>query len=558
MWRHKFLSQGHKTLFMRFVFKLIQPQLGKYLFATLINALSGIAATKVILHIRSGLSTGVGDTEEFLALFIAYALGAALLGFWGTYMITFLSQNTLHDMRINLSNKIMHSSYQQLELEEDKIIPIMTVEINKIGAAASKLADLFKNFAIVGFILGYLFFLSWEMAVVAMMFFSINFILTFVLLPYTLSSEENMKELRITLFRHLKEMVNGLKEFNFKKKLRQEYTKQLISPTIRKLDVMKLKMVMVLTSFAKLDNLIIMSAVTGGVIYLSGTDIVSPKEMVQFMILALFIIAPMNQIVRFLRSLNALRISISLIEDLGIELNSSEEIESKPIDTSPWVSFDPIINFQGVQHEYEQDDEHESFVLGPLDFGINEGETIFVVGGNGSGKTTLVKLLTGLYKPVQGQISYKHQQIDPEYLEAYQDGFSAVFSDGHLFRVLYHIDESVLESKGKEYLDLLEISDKVRIKNRQFSTIKLSYGQRKRLSLVMALMEDKDIYVFDEWAANQDPYFKTIFYDKILKQLKKEGKTVIVVSHDDGFFDRADRVLKLTDGQLSEIKVVNP
>lgn len=543
---------------MRFVFKLIQPQIGKYLFATLINALSGIAAALVIKHIHSGVRTGVGDTEGFITLFILYALGAALLGLWGTYMITLLSQNTLHDMRVNLSNKIMHSSYQQVELEEDKIIPIMTVEINKIGAAASKLADLFKNFAIVGFILGYLFFISWEMAVVAMMFFSINFILTFVLLPYTLSSEENMKELRITLFRHLKGMVNGLKELNFKKKLRQEYTKQLISPTIRKLDVLKLKMGMVLASFAKLDNLIIMSAVAGGVIYLSGTDMISPKELVEFMILALFMISPMNQIVRFLRSLNMLRISISLIEDLGIELNSADEIESKPIDVASWTSSDPIIKFQGVHHEYEQDEEHESFVLGPLDFSINQGETIFVVGGNGSGKTTLVKLLTGLYKPAQGEISYKHQQIAPEYLEAYQDGFSAVFSDGHLFRVLYHIDDSILESKGQEYLNLLEVSDKVRIENSRFSTIKLSYGQRKRLSLVMALMEDKGIYVFDEWAANQDPYFKEIFYDKILRQLKKDGKTIIVVSHDDGFFDRADRVLKLTDGQLSEVKVVKP
>ena len=545
---------------MRFVFKLIQPLLGKYLFATLINALSGIAAALVIKHIHAGVRTGLGDPQEFLVLFIVYALGAALLGLWGTYMITQLSQTTLHNLRVNLSDKIMHSSYQQVELEEDKIIPIMTVEINKIGAAATKLADLFKNFAIVGFILGYLFYLSWGMAVVAMMFFSINFILTFVLLPYTLSSEENMKELRITLFRHLKGMVNGLKELNFKKKLRQEYTKQLISPTIKKLDVLKLKMAMVLTSFAKLDNLIIMSAVTGGVIYLSGSDIISHKEMVEFMILALFIISPMNQIVRFLRSLNMLRMSISLIEDLGIELNSAEEIESKPIDATSWTSSDSIIEFHGVHHEYEQDQdqEHESFVLGPLNFSINQGETIFVVGGNGSGKTTLVKLLTGLYKPVQGQLSYKYQQISAEYLEAYQDSFSAVFSDGHLFRVLYHIDDAILESKGQEYLDLLEVSDKVRIENSQFSTIKLSYGQRKRLSLVMALMEDKDIYVFDEWAANQDPYFKTIFYDKILKQLKKDGKTVIVVSHDDGFFDCADRVLKLTDGQLAEIKVSRP
>lgn len=537
---------------MRFIFNLIRPQLRKYLFATLINALSGVGVFLVIKHIRSGFGKPIEDSGDFILTFGIYALGAAFLGLWGTYLITKLSQITLHDLRINLSRKIMHSAYQQVELEEDKIIPIMTIEINKIGLAASKLADLFKNFIIVTFILGYLFYLSWEMAVAAMMFFSTNFILTFVVLPHTRKGEENMKELRITLFRHLKGMVNGLKELNFKKKLREEYTKKLISPTIKTLDAIRIKMTMLLTSFAKLDNLIVMSAVAGGVIYLSGTDIISPKQLVEFMILALFLISPMNQIVRFLRSLNMIRISISLIEDLGIELNT-EEIVSKPVNTSSWNTSEPLIRFENVHHEYEKNEEHDPFSLGPLDFSLYQGETIFIIGGNGSGKTTLMKILLGLYKPVKGVVSYKTQKISPEYLEDYQDGFSAIFSDGHLFKVLYHIEDAVLKTKGSEYLELLEVGDKVRIENQKFSTIKLSYGQRKRLSLVMALMEGKEIYAFDEWAANQDPHFKAIFYDKILKELKRSGKTIIVISHDDSYFDRADRILKLTDGQLTEV-----
>jgi len=538
---------------MRFVFNLIRQQLRKYLFATLINALSGIAAARVIMTIHSGLRDSVDSTGDFLIEFGIYLIGSTILGLWGTYLMTSLSQNTLHDLRVNLSNKIMHSSYQQIELEEDKIIPIMTTEINKIGAAASKLADLFKNFAIVTFILVYLFYLSWEMAAIAMMLFSINFILTFVILPRTRKSEESLKELRITLFRHIKGMVNGLKELNFKKKLREEYTNRLISPTIRTINDISLKMRMLLSSFSKIDNFIIMSAVVVGVIYLSGTDLISPKQLFEFMILALFMLGPMNQIVRFLRSLNMLRMAISLIEDLGIELTSPDEIKNKPIDSTSWTSADPIIKFQNVYHEYEEEEEHETFILGPLDFSLYVGEIIFIIGGNGSGKTTLVKILTGLYKPMKGEILYKNHKISPEYLEAYQDAFAAIFSDAHLFRVLYHIDDPVLDTKGKEYIKLLELEDKVKIENKQFSTVKLSYGQRKRLALIVALMEDKEIYVFDEWAANQDPYFKAIFYNQILKELKRNGKTVIVVSHDDNYFDGADRILKLTDGQLSEI-----
>lgn len=548
---HKF--SGTLDTIVRFIFNLVKPELGKYLFATLINALSGILAALLIKHVHSGVRSDIYDSGDFLLTFFVYAVGSILLGLWGTYLLTRLSNDTLHDLRVNLSNKIMYSSYQQIELEEDKIIPIMTVEINRIGAAALKLADLLKSFVLVIVCLGYLIYLSWGIAIILMVLFSINFIMTFVIMPHTLKQEEHMKDQRIALFTHIKGMVNGLKELNFKKKLREEYTNQLISPTTKKLNKLKLKMVMFLSFFSKLDNFIIMSAVVIGTIYLNGTNIITPKQLLEFMILALFMIGPMNQIARFLRSLSSIKSSILLIEDLGIKLNAPAEIKSKLIDSTTWNSSDPIIQFQNVFHEYGQEEEHENFILGPLNFSLYSGKIVFVVGGNGSGKTTLMKILTGLYKPVKGKILYKNQQISAEYLEAYQDAYAAIFSDAHLFRILYHISSSVLETKGKQYIKLLEIADKVKIQDKHFSTIKLSYGQKKRLSLVMALLEDKEIYVFDEWAANQDPYFKAIFYDQILKELKQNGKTVIVISHDESYFSRADSILKFTDGQLSKM-----
>jgi putative ATP-binding cassette transporter len=83
-----------------------------------------------------------------------------------------------------------------------------------------------------------------------------------------------------------------------------------------------------------------------------------------------------------------------------------------------------------------------------------------------------------------------------------------------------------------------------------FSTTKLSQGQRKRLALLTSLIEARPIHIFDEWAADQDPHYKEIFYSKLLPGLKAQGKTIIVVTHDDRYFHKGDRVVKLEDGKI--------
>ena len=83
-----------------------------------------------------------------------------------------------------------------------------------------------------------------------------------------------------------------------------------------------------------------------------------------------------------------------------------------------------------------------------------------------------------------------------------------------------------------------------------FSTTRLSRGQRKRLALVTAYLEDRPIYLFDEWAADQDPLFRRVFYQRLLPELKRRGKTVVAVTHDDRYFDAADQLIKLEEGKV--------
>jgi putative ATP-binding cassette transporter len=188
-----------------------------------------------------------------------------------------------------------------------------------------------------------------------------------------------------------------------------------------------------------------------------------------------------------------------------------------------------------------------AFSIGPLNLKITRGETIFLVGGNGSGKTTLLKLLTGLYVPQRGAVKVDHDLIDRHNVQGYRELFATVFTQFHLFDRLYGL-EHIDEERVAELLDELQLTEKTRFENGRFTNLELSTGQRKRLALLICLLEDKDVLVFDEWAADQDPHFRQYFYEHVLKRLKAEGKTIIAATHDDRYWSCADRVIKMEYG----------
>jgi putative pyoverdin transport system ATP-binding/permease protein len=181
---------------------------------------------------------------------------------------------------------------------------------------------------------------------------------------------------------------------------------------------------------------------------------------------------------------------------------------------------------------------------------LHPGELVFLIGGNGSGKTTLALLLVGLYVPEQGYIRLNGELITDVNREAYRQQFTAVFAEPYLFESLLGYEDVDIEQRAREVLVQLQLEHKVRIEKGRFSTLDLSQGQRKRMVLLSAYLDNRPFCVFDEWAADQDPIFKKIFYTKLLPDLKRQGKTVIVITHDDRYFGLADYCIKLVDGQL--------
>lgn len=198
--------------------------------------------------------------------------------------------------------------------------------------------------------------------------------------------------------------------------------------------------------------------------------------------------------------------------------------------------------------------EDNNFSVGPINVTIKRGELLFLIGGNGSGKSTFAMLLTGLYQPVSGDIYLDGKRVTTENIEEYRKLFSAVFTDVSLF-------DKLLGPQGKEadpeliadWLAYLKMTDKLELENGKILNLKLSKGQRKRVALLLALAEEREIILLDEWAADQDPHFRREFYQILLPLMQQRGKTIFAISHDDHYFSHADRLLEMRLGELSEL-----
>jgi len=253
-------------------------------------------------------------------------------------------------------------------------------------------------------------------------------------------------------------------------------------------------------------------------------------------------IVPVEGVLSALPTLASARIALQRVKQLQADLPAEKVV---PLRTTPQLEQLELVD---IQYEY-QGEEGERFTLGPLNVRIKQGECLFVVGGNGSGKTTLANLLVGIYPPDRGEIRLNGVVITDEQREIYRQHFAVVFNDFFLFDDVVEVGQRT-ESEVNRLLCLLKLDHKITFADGRFSTTALSQGQRKRLALLQAWLENRPFYLFDEWAADQDPGFKAVFYNVLLPMLQAEGKTILAITHDDRYFHLADRLIKLESGHI--------
>lgn len=273
------------------------------------------------------------------------------------------------------------------------------------------------------------------------------------------------------------------------------------------------------------------------------------QELVKISAAVLFMMTPIFGLMQSLTMLRAAETAAGRMMALEGELATLEEpCSDGPAEPVP-ADFSEI-RMEGIEFSFPAPAGEEPFTLGPLDVSIRRGEVVFVTGGNGSGKSTFLKLLTGLYHPGRGRLALDGLDVSAARLAGYRALMTPVFSDFHLFARLYGLGE-IDRIAAEDLLRWMEMERTAGLDGDRFTRTDLSTGQRKRLALVAALLEAKPILVLDEWAADQDAHFRKKFYREVLPELKRRGVTVIAVTHDDRYFDAADRHLHLEEGRLA-------
>jgi putative ATP-binding cassette transporter len=277
---------------------------------------------------------------------------------------------------------------------------------------------------------------------------------------------------------------------------------------------------------------------------------VSPQAMTGYIVATLYLMGPLAGLLGSLSVFSRATVSLRKVEALGIALSRCpDDYRAAPrgrLLSEPFA----VLELSQVRHHYHREREDETFLLGPIDLTLRPGELVYLVGGNGSGKSTLAKVITGLYPPAGGEIRLNGTLIEDQNRDDYRQCFSTVFSDYFLFDRIFSRGGPQADRRIQSYLERLHLDHKVSIKDGVFSTTQLSQGQRKRLALLSAYMEDRPFYLFDEWASDQDPLFKEVFYTQLLPDLRALNRAVLVITHDDRYFGYADRLVKLDYGRI--------
>jgi putative ATP-binding cassette transporter len=260
----------------------------------------------------------------------------------------------------------------------------------------------------------------------------------------------------------------------------------------------------------------------------------APGSVTKNTMAVLFVVGACFGVIHLLAMLPAADAAARHIEQLEEKLRATIMAATTAAPVRP--SGFETIEMRDVVFRYPDRPSDPGFQIGPLNFTLKVGELVFVSGGNGSGKSTFMKLLAGLYSPAAGEIALDGAPIDDARKEPYRSLMTAVFPDYHLFHRLFGIPAPA-RAEIDELLWKFELENKTRVVNGVFSTLDLSDGQRKRLALLVGLLEKRPILLLDEWAANQDPRYRRRFYEQVLPELSRSGVTVVVVTHDDRYLD---------------------
>lgn len=464
---------------------------------------------------------------------------------------THIGLDLAKNIRMKVYKKVLDA--QLPELEEfglAKIISVINIDVPNVIQGAKTLPFIVVNMVTIVGLLSYLYYLNSELffqillaILLCTVFYKLMFI--FVDKAYYLSREANDKTQEAA-----KSIIMGIKELKLDSDKQDYFIKNIMVPYENELigkEKRATSFIFAANSMGQMFGFVIIGVVT---FILYNYFPITQVELLAVVMVLIYLTNPIAIILGSLADLSLASVSYKKLNALldGIAHEEIEPIKECKVDQQNWKQ----LSYENISYKYKGDLHHREFQVGPISVDINPGLVIFIVGGNGSGKSTLSKLLTTHYFSETGVIKIDSTPVNTQELNKVRQKYFAVFSDYYLFEQL--LIEMPVDNVPEvdKFMRMLQLQDKVTIIDNRFSTTLLSDGQRKRLALLVGLLEEKDVYLFDEWTADQDPEFRSVFYLHIIPYLKMKGKAVIVISHDEKYFHTADKLIVMDEGKLQE------
>jgi putative pyoverdin transport system ATP-binding/permease protein len=534
------------------IIRLLLKNSGKtFYLAAICSFISGASNSGVIAMINYALAH-FPDLSAWLSwLFLVLCLAFAGFQAITLTLLARLSQEIIYNLRFQMAESILACPLQHLEtIGQPKLLATLTEDITAIASAIVRLSEMIVNITLLLGIFVYFWWLSPWLFVGILVLVIASYIFYSWLERRGYQYFSLARQNQDNLYGNFRSITEGIKELKLNRSKRHAFLNQDLRTSATGAKIYFIK-AMSIFSFSGSFGLVVFFLPIGLLLFVvpQFTEL-SVGVISGYTLAILYLILPMEGILNAMPEITKANVALEKIESLRFSLSEKTIEPNFPTGSDfddKWTSLELV----DINHTYQGEREEHQFSLDNINLKFKPGELVFIVGGNGSGKSTLIKLITGLYTPDRGQILFNNLPVEDDNREWYRQQFSVVFYDFYLFDRLLGI-EANRETEIQNYLNLLEIEHKVTVKDGNLSTTNLSQGQRKRLALLTAYLEDRPIYVFDEWASDQDPVFKEIFYKKLLPQLKSRGKTVIAVSHDDRYFEECDRIIKLDYGRIIE------
>jgi len=542
----------------------------KVILLNLINAAVSVGIIAYINH--TFISQPVFDTLSWLSLgqFSLLVLLLLVTTFLSQYALTRLGHRFVYELRTKLVKQIIDTTVPQIDhLGSARLLASLSSDIQSITVAFVRMPELVQGIILsvgVGLYLGWL---SLPLLFIVMFWIVMTIWISTILVKHVYTHLTELREINDALYQDYQSIIEGRKELALNQHRAEKlYTDDFLAhaksyeKTVTKSDTFHL-------SAVNWSNIMMFASI--GIVFAVANYLDIPMGVATtFSLTILFMQSPLLHAVGAYPTLQTAQVALEKIQSLEL----AEHQPSFATDTvaQNWQSItlnnidyryvgrsshalDTAVNDNAQNSDNSDNNQNLSDnILKSVNLTLCRGDVVFLIGANGSGKSTLAKIITGIFTPTRGMVQVDGQSVDSESNADFRQLFSAIFSDQHLFKQLIGYEGNEPDADlVSDWLHKLNLQEKVSVSDHKLSTDKLSQGQRKRLAMLIAVAEQKDILLLDEWAADQDPAFRRVFYQTLIPELKAMGKTLFIISHDDGYFEHADRLLLMKEGRLIEL-----